>query len=292
MIEILVNGHSGHESTGFSLPNGVSIRFFADPRTTCYVPAMHVANVVQQLRSGGGHLMQPGNIVNDYTIEFNSNEPTEGVFDMQGNKLPDVGNAISLKNLIQGLRQMFNEDIMIYGIFCRGSARESFAGQVAPVSEQVGQQAFLNEEPLDFDMKGGKKKTRKKSQRRRKRKRKLKKRKTRKKRGGVTTIIDGKFIKKGDLVEVVVIRGAGTLKFKGIFIEEGLGPGEQPTFYFHSTYLWHQSKKWVSIRKWSVPIDEIDSINVISNEKGRTGAGGGKKRRRRTRRKKRKSKRR
>ena len=79
------------------MPNGVSIRFFADPRTTCYVPPIHVSNVVQQLRSGGGHLMQPGNIVNDYMIEFNSNDSTEGVFDMQGNKLPDVGNAISLK---------------------------------------------------------------------------------------------------------------------------------------------------------------------------------------------------
>ena len=195
MTEILVNGHSGHESTGFSLPNGVYIRFFADPRTTCYVPSVHVSNVVQQLRSGGGHLMQPGSIVNDYTIEFNSNDPTEGVFDMQGNKLPNVGNAISLKNLIQGLRQMFDTDIMIYGIFCRGSARESFAGQVAPVSEQVGQQALFNEEPLDFDMKGGnrKKKTKRKTKRKTKKKtkRKSRKRKTkRKKRKRKAKIID------------------------------------------------------------------------------------------------------
>jgi len=195
MTEILVNGHSGHESTGFSLPNGVYIRFFADPRTTCYVPSIHVSNVVQELRSGGGHLMQPGSIVNDYMIEFNSNDPTEGVFDMQGNKLPNVGNAISLKNLIQGLRQMFDTDIMIYGIFCRGSARESFAGQVAPVSEQVGQQALFNEEPLDFDMKGGnrKKKTKRKTKRKTKKKtkRKSRKRKTkRKKRKRKAKIID------------------------------------------------------------------------------------------------------
>ena len=138
--------------------------------------------------------------------------------------------------------------------------------------------------------------------RRRKSRRKKKKRrrkKTRKKRGGSTVIIDGKFIKKGDLVEVLVSRGTGTVKFKGIFIKEGLGTGGQPTFYFHSTYgqglptyTWDQSKKWVSIRLWNVPIDEIDSINVISNEKGRTGAGGGKKRRRRTHRKKRKTHRR
>ena len=185
MTEILINGHSGHESTGFSLPNGVYIRFFADPRTTCYVPSVHVSNVVQQLRSGGGHLMQPGQIVNDYTIEFNSNDPTEGVFDMQGNKLPNVGNAISLKNLIQGLQQMFNTDIMIYGIFCRGSARESFAGQVAPVSEQVGQQALFNEEPLDFDMDMGgnrKRKPKRKTKKTRKTKRKTKKTKRKPKR--------------------------------------------------------------------------------------------------------------
>ena len=101
--------------------------------------------------------------------------------------------------------------------------------------------------------------------------------KTRKKRGGSTVIIDGTFIKEGDLVEIVVERGTGTVKFKGIFIKEGLGIGGQPTLYFHSTYLWHRSKKWVSIRQWNVPIDEIDSINVISNEKGRTGAGAGEK---------------
>jgi len=179
MQEILINGHSGHESTGFSLPNGVSITFYADPRTTCYVPPIHVSNVVQQLRNGGGHLMQPGNLVNDYMIQFDSNDPTEGVFDMHERRLPGVGSAISLRNLIQRLRQLFPTDnIMIYGIFCRGSAREGFAGQVEPVSPRYGQQSLLDEKPLYFDMGGNRKR---KPKRKPKRKTKKTKRKTKRK---------------------------------------------------------------------------------------------------------------
>ncbi len=196
ILEVVVNGHSGHESTGFNLPNGFAIRFYADDRTTCYVPSTHVATVVNELRAGAGELKNSGNIVNNYMIQFDPNDSTEGVFDMNGNNL-NVGESIGLKNLIQGLRNQFpTKNIIIYAIFCRGSARENFANQVAPVSEHVGQQALLNEEPLDFDMDfdmgGGKKRKtkrrrtkRRKKRRRRKTKRRVKRRRktTRKKRG-------------------------------------------------------------------------------------------------------------
>ena len=196
ILEVVVNGHSGHESTGFNLPNGFAIRFYADDRTTCYVPSTHVATVVNELRAGAGELKNSGNIVNNYMIQFDPNDSTEGVFYMNGTNLK-VGESISLKNLIQGLRNQFpTTNIIIYAIFCRGSARENFASHVAPVSEHVGQQALLNEEPLDFDMDfdmgGGKKRKtkrrrtkRRKKRRRRKTKRRVKRRRktTRKKRG-------------------------------------------------------------------------------------------------------------
>ena len=188
MVEIIVNGHSGHEKNAFSLPPRVYVRFYADPNTTCYVPGFHVQDVVRQLKAGVGHEAQPGNIVNDYMIQFNARDPQEGVFNMQGNKLSNIGHAISLRALTQGLQAMYPDGkIMIYAIFCRGSARESFAGKVAPVSEHYGLQALANDPPLDFDMDltGGKRRkhkrrTRHRKKRRRKRSRKSRRRKSRK----------------------------------------------------------------------------------------------------------------
>lgn len=195
MKEYVISGHSGDTNETFVIPMNVTLMFFADPSTSCYVPNTEdsLPFVILSMRDANTNIHTQGDVVNNYEISFTL--PFEGLAEIHREvrervKMKD-GNieygpngekvyedyyhdslsymmtahnsqgSITLEDFCNYLSRINNRGkITIFCVFCRGSKRE-FEGINFGVENMDKEPTMENMDDEDFsflldDLSGGK----------------------------------------------------------------------------------------------------------------------------------------
>lgn len=159
MKEYVISGHSGSTGETFTVPQNISLVFYAELGETCYVPNDKTS--LDIVINSMSHLTtyQAGKEVNNYEISFMENHMFEGISEIKRNQYGiqnynffypkrDAEGFIKLKEICDSFKNV-DQNIKLYCVFCRGSQRE-FKDEYGDFQNMDVDQLFLNE-TFDFD---------------------------------------------------------------------------------------------------------------------------------------------
>jgi len=196
MKEYVISGHSGETEETFKIPYNVTLIFYADPSTSCYVPNTKesLPFVILTMRDSNIMVHTQGDIVNNYEISFTS--PFEGLAEIHrevrerekmengkhvlehGKKVyedyyhdslsymitaQDNQESITLEDFCNHLSKINNRGkITIFCVFCRGSRREFQDIDFGVENMEEPFMESMDDEDFSMLLSGGKKKIEKK----------------------------------------------------------------------------------------------------------------------------------
>lgn len=133
----VISGHSGQADKTFTIPYNISIVFYAEKDTQCYVPNDEdsLQMVVNTMKHSHAYkLHQSGDTIDNYQIDFSKDY--EGIAlikdidqnDLQFEFVNDANSGKTLKDYCVFVQKKSNRlPAVIYCVFCRGSKKEDDA---------------------------------------------------------------------------------------------------------------------------------------------------------------------
>jgi hypothetical protein len=136
-MEYVISGHSGLTHEIFTVPQNISLIFYAEFEETCYVPDNKTTLdvVINSMKYYLKNTYKAGTTVNNYEISFTKNNNFEGISEIKRNQngIQDYifsypkkhDEYIKLNEICDLLKNTNkNQNIKLYCVFCRGSQRE------------------------------------------------------------------------------------------------------------------------------------------------------------------------